>query len=314
MNSNQDDNNGPPTSRGSRHFGQPILAIVPDDRPPTSSGSIGPLVPDNYLFASNHHVGPYDVMCGRHKEAFNNIGNRRFRVTISLSLDRYLSAKTKADKGKEILHIIGIVHQNGGKFIKWDKQRGWIELAEKQAREKCGHALRDMAAARDLTKSTKAQSHQRSRRGKARTAFKQSMRKKNASGLKQLASVATRRVDEAIFSGQAAACMRSMASSTFHHIPGGSSGGAVGGPQVAEHAQLQRESSTSGWDHLRDSGRRSSLIRGSIHSTIGVGDVDHHLSDVDRENVEDDSKSNVFMNLFEQQLDLSQSSNQRRNR
>jgi hypothetical protein len=31
-------------------------------------------------------LGSYDILCGRGKIAFNNIGNRRFRVTISLNL------------------------------------------------------------------------------------------------------------------------------------------------------------------------------------------------------------------------------------
>jgi hypothetical protein len=94
-------------------------------------------------------IGQYDVLCGRHKLAFNNIGNRRLRVTVSLSLERYLAAPTRQDKTLVIISVVRLLQENGARFLKWKKDR-WIELGEKQAREKVGHALRDMASARDL--------------------------------------------------------------------------------------------------------------------------------------------------------------------
>ena len=94
----------------------------------------------------NGELGPYDVICGRHKAAFNNIGNRRFRVTVSLALDRYISALTRKAKSNMINSIADLVRSNGGRFLQ--RQDGaWIELNEKHSSQKVGHALRDMAVA-----------------------------------------------------------------------------------------------------------------------------------------------------------------------
>jgi hypothetical protein len=98
-------------------------------------------------------IGSYDVLCGRHKFAFNNIGNRRLRVTVSLSLERYLASPSRQDKSLIIISIVKLIQEIGGRFLQWKKDH-WIELGEKQAREKVGHALRDMASARDLLPSS----------------------------------------------------------------------------------------------------------------------------------------------------------------
>jgi hypothetical protein len=98
-------------------------------------------------------LGAYDVICGRHKAAFDNIGNRRFRVLVALSQDKYTAAPTRAHKTTFIRSIIDSVHNGGGRFL----QRvgcTWVELDAKQTHDKVGHALRDMAiASRIKTKS-----------------------------------------------------------------------------------------------------------------------------------------------------------------
>jgi hypothetical protein len=91
-------------------------------------------------------LGLYDVICGRHKTAFDNIGNRRFRVLVALAHDRYTSTSTRAHKSAVIKSIVDSVHTGGGRFL----QRygsAWVELDEKQTHDKVGHALRDMAVA-----------------------------------------------------------------------------------------------------------------------------------------------------------------------
>ena len=60
-------------------------------------------------------IGPYDVICGRNKTAFNNIGNRRFRFTIALALPRFLIATSRKEKSIVIQSIQQLVHQNGGR-------------------------------------------------------------------------------------------------------------------------------------------------------------------------------------------------------
>lgn len=93
-----------------------------------------------------NELGNYDVICGRHKTAFNNVGNRRFRVTVSLSLARYLSAPTRKDKSIVIKSVAALVRSTGGRFLQ-RKKGAWVELDEKQTHVKVGHALRDMALA-----------------------------------------------------------------------------------------------------------------------------------------------------------------------
>lgn len=92
-------------------------------------------------------VRPYDIICGRHKESHNNIGNRRFRVTIRLSLNRYHVARTKPEKTRYFQSIIGIIQNSGGRFLKWDGQQ-FIEISNKEKIAKVGHAVRNIAKRR----------------------------------------------------------------------------------------------------------------------------------------------------------------------
>jgi hypothetical protein len=91
-------------------------------------------------------LGFYDVICGRHKAAFDNIGNRRFRVLVALAHEKYANASSRAHKSIVIKDIVDSVHNGGGRFL----QRlgcNWVELDDKQTHDKVGHALRDMAVA-----------------------------------------------------------------------------------------------------------------------------------------------------------------------
>jgi hypothetical protein len=112
-------------------------------------------------FLDTSQLGPYDVICGRHKAAFNNIGNRRFRFTVSLALELYLRAPTRKAKSLVIARLADLVHANGGHFFELQKQGNnsskrasdndngtilqWVELSRKKSHQKVGHALRDMA-------------------------------------------------------------------------------------------------------------------------------------------------------------------------
>jgi len=100
-------------------------------------------------------IQPYDILCGRDKATFNNIGNRRFRVSISLNIPRYDAAKTKAQKAQVIKYICNVLQTEVKvRFLKKDKNgEAYIELDASEARKKVGHALRDMSVARQsLTK------------------------------------------------------------------------------------------------------------------------------------------------------------------
>ncbi len=95
-------------------------------------------------------IKSYDILCGRDKATFNNIGNRRFRVLISLNIPRYERASTKAEKASVIKYICDIFRNEVGvRFLKKHKNGGgYSELTVSEARKKVGHALRDMSVVR----------------------------------------------------------------------------------------------------------------------------------------------------------------------
>jgi hypothetical protein len=99
-------------------------------------------------------LGPYDVICGRHKAAFTNIGNRRFRITVALALERYMSSSSRKDKTTVMKGVAALVRSNGGRFLLHQARDGasddtspWVELGQDQTHQKVAHAFRDMATA-----------------------------------------------------------------------------------------------------------------------------------------------------------------------
>ena len=99
----------------------------------------------NTITTDIQQLGPYDIICGRCSTAFNNIGNRRFRVLISINLPRYLSAISRNEKSAVINSIVQMMLNDIG--CRFFKKRGtrYIELEEVHIRQKVGHALRDLA-------------------------------------------------------------------------------------------------------------------------------------------------------------------------
>eukprot|EP00980_Cylindrotheca_fusiformis_P006891 scaffold1442_cov128-Cylindrotheca_fusiformis.AAC.12 len=91
------------------------------------------------------HLRPYDILSGRCREARNNIGNRRFRVTIEMNLSAYQAAPTKTDRSVLIDSLVRMLRDDvGARFLK--KEWGhYVELGEMDARKKVAHALRDMS-------------------------------------------------------------------------------------------------------------------------------------------------------------------------
>jgi hypothetical protein len=93
-------------------------------------------------------VGPWDIICGRSRNAYHNVGNRRFRITISLNCQRYMDADSRQAKGVVVMSVLRLLKDDvGARFAKLSAEGGfYIEISENEAREKVGHALRDMAA------------------------------------------------------------------------------------------------------------------------------------------------------------------------
>jgi hypothetical protein len=106
-------------------------------------------------------LGPNDILCGRCKMSFNHVGNQHFRATISLNLHQYLDARSRHEKSAIIVSLVRMLrNESGTRFLKNTKQ-GLVELSEKQAREKVGHALRDMAVAKQQSTMTERTEKQR---------------------------------------------------------------------------------------------------------------------------------------------------------
>jgi hypothetical protein len=67
----------------------------------------------------------YDIICGRGRDVLESIGNRRFRLTASVFIEKYAIAKSKTDKSHIVARILDIIHDAGGRFIKHEEGRWW---------------------------------------------------------------------------------------------------------------------------------------------------------------------------------------------
>ena len=108
----------------------------------------------NAMNTSNneYELQPFDVLCGRDKKCYNNIGNRRFRILINSNLPRYLRCSNRKERS---LMIFALTEElccctttcSPIRFFKKQKNNeGLIKLDFKGCREKIGHALRDAAS------------------------------------------------------------------------------------------------------------------------------------------------------------------------
>lgn len=114
-------------------------------------------------------LGPYDIVCGRCVNAYNNIGNRRFRVTIRLNLETYQGLESRHARSQLFVSLVRFLkNEVGVRFFKpiHDKQlnregQWYIEMTENEARDKVGHAFRDMARTSKTQKQTTTAAEER---------------------------------------------------------------------------------------------------------------------------------------------------------
>lgn len=118
-----------------------------------------------------------DIICGRGKQTHVHFGNKRFRATIAMNVERYVQAETKVAKSVVVLCIVNEIRKTSA-FVKKDEKTGkWFDIGDQSAKEKVGHALRDLITAhskkRSATRSTESKKSpaekKRSRRKVART-------------------------------------------------------------------------------------------------------------------------------------------------
>ena len=101
-------------------------------------------------FQAKHSIisapGANDILCGRCKTAFNHVGNKKFRRVIAKELPQYVKGKSKMDKSLMIISTVHMLKEDlGCRFLK-QKGDSYVELSDKEARAKVGHAFRDLAA------------------------------------------------------------------------------------------------------------------------------------------------------------------------
>lgn len=118
----------------------------------------------------------YDVICGRNKNAQVHVGNKRFRVTCKIYLQRYKNAKNSFEKTLIFMEIVGVFRENSqrGGFVSYDENRNrWIEVGDTIAREKVGQYLRQLVLKEDPKKYEEVKARKNSiRREKRKKALK----------------------------------------------------------------------------------------------------------------------------------------------
>ena len=87
-----------------------------------------------------YRPGETDVICAKGKQAFNHVGNIRFRSTIASFQEAYSIAATKVEKTAIVTRIIDSVKccDPPGRFVREDQNGGWSQLGDAAAREKVG--------------------------------------------------------------------------------------------------------------------------------------------------------------------------------
>lgn len=121
------------------------------------------------MIVKSSNLGPYDIVCGRCGGAYNNVGNRRFRVTIRLNLAKYQEIQSRHARSLLFVSLVRFLkNEVGVRFFKPINnkelnQHGqlYMEMTEKEARDKVGHAFRDLARTTKTQEKTIVAAEQR---------------------------------------------------------------------------------------------------------------------------------------------------------
>lgn len=91
-------------------------------------------------------------LCGRGKQAFDHIGNRRLRILVASKIKEYAQG-TRHEKSIVVRSIVEQIqeaannspHNGGGGFVRKDRTTNqWIVLDTSSSIEKVGHVFRDL--------------------------------------------------------------------------------------------------------------------------------------------------------------------------
>lgn len=83
----------------------------------------------------------FDVLFGRGKVAKQHTGNLRAFHLVDMWQKKYNEAG-KYEKTIISEKIVQIIHDSGGKFLKWENGKGWIQVDDDTARGKVSHWFR----------------------------------------------------------------------------------------------------------------------------------------------------------------------------
>jgi hypothetical protein len=102
------------------------------------------LSPTSMVTEETFSPSELDIVCGRGRGSCRRPGNKRFLSIVHQYVPLYSAAKSKVGKGKILNAIMDDSRIKDGRFLKRNNG-SWYELAEPQAREKIGHAIRGSA-------------------------------------------------------------------------------------------------------------------------------------------------------------------------
>ena len=82
------------------------------------------------------------VICGKGEAVYSHIGNQRFRVTIAMNVEKYVSAPDRPTRSKIVTKI---AHAVGFDFVRKDQVTNfWMEVRGVAARDKVSQTMRTL--------------------------------------------------------------------------------------------------------------------------------------------------------------------------
>jgi hypothetical protein len=85
----------------------------------------------------------FDVLLGKGRPCQEYYGNKRLHDIIACHYDEYNNAERRDKKSKIADQLVNVIKASPGRFLKRDEKSGlWVEVNDKEAREKVCHGLR----------------------------------------------------------------------------------------------------------------------------------------------------------------------------